>query len=123
MKYPINPVNFEDKFSLFDAQWSPKIVAEMNEYQFKLVRLDGEFVWHQHDETDETFIVLEGEVTIDFDEGAVPLKAGEMLVVPKGVRHRPHTKSEAKVLLVEPRGIVNTGDVKSEFTAPQDDWI
>ena len=95
----------------------------MNDYQFKLVRLEGEFVWHQHEETDETFIVLEGELTIDLESGPVVLSAGEMLVIPKGTRHRPRATSEAKVLLVEPRGVVNTGDTASELTAAQDVWV
>lgn len=116
-------VNFNQKFSLFEEQWSPRVIAEMNDYQFKLVRVKGEFVWHQHDETDETFIVLEGELTIDLEAGPVILRAGEMLVVPKGMPHRPHAASEAKVLLVEPAGVVNTGDVSSELTAPQDAWV
>jgi len=116
-------VNFNQKFSLFEEQWSPKVIAEMNNYQFKLARLEGEFVWHQHEETDETFIVLEGELSIDLESGPVVLRAGEMLVIPKGMRHRPHATTEAKVLLVEPVGVVNTGDVESELTAPQDVWV
>ena len=95
----------------------------MNDYQFKLVRLEGEFVWHHHEETDETFIVLEGELTIDLESGPVLLSAGEMLVIPRGMRHRPHATSEVKVLLVEPRGVVNTGDTASELTAAQDVWV
>ena len=108
---------------MFQEQWSPKVIAEMNDYQFKLVRLEGEFVWHEHQDTDETFIVLEGELTIDLESGPVVLRAGEMLVIPKGMRHRPHAAYEAKVLLLEPPGVVNTGDAKSELTAPQDAWI
>lgn len=121
-KFPTK-VNFNQKFSLFEEQWSPKVIAEMNNYQFKLARLEGEFVWHQHEETDETFIVLEGELSIDLESGPVVLRAGEMLVIPKGMRHRPHATTEAKVLLVEPVGVVNTGDVESELTAPQDVWV
>ena len=123
MKTSPAKVNFNQKLSLFREQWSPKVIAEMNDYQFKLVRLEGEFDWHQHEETDETFIVLEGELTIDFESGPVELSAGEMLVIPKGMRHRPHATSEAKVLLVEPRGVVNTGDTASELTAAQDIWV
>ena len=119
----MNPVDFADKFALFNDQWAPRVIAEMNDYQFKLVRLQGDFVWHQHDDTDEVFIVLEGEIEIDFEEGSVPLHAGQMLVVPKGVRHCPRARDEAKVLLVEPRGVVNTGDVESELTADNDQWI
>ena len=95
----------------------------MNDYQFKLVRLQGEFVWHEHTDTDETFIVLEGSLVIDFKEGAVTLNAGEMVVVPKGCLHRPRADTEAKLLLVEPVGVVNTGDTQSALTAPLDDWL
>lgn len=123
MKPSPTKINFKQKFMLFEEQWSPKVIAEMNDYQFKVVRLEGEFVWHQHDDTDETFIVLDGELTIDLESGPVILCAGEMLVIPRGMRHRPHASSEAKVLLVEPAGVVNTGDAKSELTAPQDVWI
>ena len=117
------PISFAEKFDCFFEQWSPKVVAEMNDYQFKLVRLEGEFVWHDHQDTDETFIVLEGKLLIDFQGGTVELDAGQMLVVPKGVPHRPRASAEAKVLLVEPKGVINTGDVQSEKTAPLDDWI
>lgn len=123
MKSSPTKINFDQKLTLFEEQWSPKVIAEMNDYQFKLVRLQGEFVWHQHEDTDETFIVLEGELTIDLESGPVVLSAGEMLVIPKGMRHRPHAVFEAKVLLVEPAGVVNTGDAKSKLTAPQDVWI
>jgi mannose-6-phosphate isomerase-like protein (cupin superfamily) len=99
-KTPV-PISFAEKFDCFFEQWSPKVVAEMNDYQFKLVRLEGEFVWHDHQDTDETFIVLEGKLLIDFQGGTVELEAGQMLVVPKGVPHRPRASAEAKVLLVE----------------------
>ncbi len=121
-KTPV-PISFAEKFDCFFEQWSPKVVAEMNDYQFKLVRLEGDFVWHDHQDTDETFIVLEGKLLIDFQAGTVELEAGQMLVVPKGVPHRPRASAEAKVLLVEPKGVINTGDVQSEKTAPLDDWI
>ena len=117
------PVNFTEKFAVFNDQWAPKILAEMNDYQFKLVRLQGEFVWHEHTDTDETFIVLEGSLVIDFKEGSVTLNAGEMVVVPKGCLHRPRADTEAKLLLVEPVGVVNTGDTQSALTAPLDDWL
>lgn len=117
------PITFSDKFDCFAEQWAPKVVAEMNDYQFKLVRLEGDFVWHDHQDTDETFIVLEGKLVIDFHDGAVELEAGQMLVVPKGVPHRPRAASEARVLLVEPKGVINTGDAQSDRTAPLDDWI
>jgi len=117
------PVNFTEKFAVFNDQWAPKIIAQMNDYQFKLVRLQGEFVWHEHTDTDETFIVLEGSLVIDFKEGSVTLNAGEMVVVPKGCLHRPRADTEAKLLLVEPIGVVNTGDTQSALTAPLDDWL
>ena len=123
MKTSPAKVNFNQKLSLFREQWSPKVIAQMNDYQFKLVRLQGEFVWHEHTDTDETFIVLEGSLVIDFKEGAVTLNAGEMVVVPKGCLHRPRADTEAKLLLVEPVGVVNTGDTQSALTAPLDDWL
>src|SRR6201996_3917523 len=105
-----SPINFAQKFSLFDERWQPKVVAEMNDYQFKIVKLLGDFVWHDHTDTDETFIVLEGTLRIDFRDGAVHVSAGEMFVVPKGVEHKPYAESEVKLLLIEPRGVPNTGD-------------
>lgn len=116
-------INFEQKFSLFTEQWSPKVVAEMNDYQFKVVRLEGDFIWHDHKETDERFIVLEGKLRIDFRDGAVNLSAGEMFVVPKGVEHKPFADGEVKLLLIEPRGVTNTGNETSARTAQNDVWI
>ena len=95
----------------------------MTNYQFKLARLEREFVWHQHDDTDEMFIVLEGELSIDLESGPVVLRPGEMLVIPRGMRYWPHAASEAEVLVVEPVGVVNTGDAESELTATQDFWV
>jgi mannose-6-phosphate isomerase-like protein (cupin superfamily) len=116
-------INFNKKFKLFGEQWKPKVIAEMNDYQFKIVRLEGDFVWHDHKDTDETFIVLEGVLRIDFRDGAVHLSAGEMLVVPKGVEHKPFAEREVKVLLIEPRGVLNTGHEVGERTAENDVWI
>jgi len=116
-------VNFKKKLGLFDEQWSPKVIAEMNDYQFKVVKIQGEFVWHDHEDTDETFIVLEGSLRIDFRDGSVNLSEGEMYVVPKGVEHKPYAQHEAKVLLIEPQGVVNTGDKASSKTAENDVWI
>ncbi|WP_370286101.1 cupin domain-containing protein [Pseudooceanicola nanhaiensis] len=112
------------KTALFSEQWQPKVVAEMNDYQFKVARLEGDFVWHSHADTDETFIVLEGSLRIDFRDGAVELAAGEMFVVPKGKEHKPFAAKEVKVMLIEPRGVVNTGDEdQGERTAQNDVWI
>ena len=117
-------INLSNKLSLFSEHWSPKIVAQMNDDQFKLAKLQGDFVWHRHPETDEVFIVLEGRLRIDFRDGAVTLDKGDMFVVPKGVEHKPFAESECHVLLVEPAGTVNTGDADiSEMTAPEGEWI
>src|ERR1700723_2164506 len=114
-------INFSEKLGLFDEQWAPKVVAEMNNYQFKIVKLCGDFIWHDHKNTDETFIVIEGNLRIDFRDGSVNIAAGEMFVVPKGVEH---ARDEVKLLLIEPRGVLNTGDEEtSERTAANDVWI
>jgi len=116
-------LNFEDKLGLFDEHWMPKVIAEMNDYQFKIVKIQGDFVWHDHPDTDETFIVLDGKLRIDFRDGHVDLGKGEMYVVPKGVEHKPFAQDEVKMLLIEPRGVVNTGDKDGELTAVNDVWI
>ena len=95
----------------------------MNDYQFKIVRLQGDFIWHDHKDTDETFIILEGKLRIDFRDGAVNLSTGEMLVVRKGVEHKPFADGEVKLLLIEPRGVPNTGHEDSDRTAQNDVWI
>jgi mannose-6-phosphate isomerase-like protein (cupin superfamily) len=95
----------------------------MNEYQFKVVKLRGDFIWHDHKDTDETFIVIDGSLRIDFRDGAVTLRAGEMFVVPKGVEHKPYAEEEVRLLLIEPRGVLNTGDKGGERTAQNDVWI
>ena len=120
---PYQAINFAQKFGLFDEQWQPKVVAEMNDYQFKIVKIEGDFVWHDHKETDETFIVLEGELRIDFRDGAVTVKAGEMFVVPRGIEHKPYAASEVKMMLIEPRGVLNTGGAGGARTAENDVWI
>ena len=119
-----SPINFEQKLSLFSDRWSPKVIAELNnEYQFKLVKLQGEFVWHDHAETDEVFVVIDGRLTIEFRDGEVELTRGEMFIVPRGVEHKPFAKDECKVLLIEPKGVMNTGDAGGELTAENDVWI
>jgi len=116
-------VNLNDKLSKFSDHWSPKVIAEMNDYQFKLAKIHGEFVWHNHLDTDEVFIVLSGQMKIELENETVELSAGEMYVVTKGVMHKPSAENECQVMLVEPRGVVNTGDVQSELTASNDVWI
>jgi mannose-6-phosphate isomerase-like protein (cupin superfamily) len=117
------PINFREKLSKIAEHWSPRVVAELNDYQFKLVKVQGEFVWHAHADTDEAFVVLDGRMTIAFEDGAVDLSAGEMFVVPKGVRHKPFARQECHVLLMEPFGVINTGDAASPLTAPNDVWV
>ncbi len=117
------PINFKQKLAKFSEHWSSRVVAEMNDYQFKLVKVEGEFVWHDHPETDEVFIVLEGTLDIEFRDGKVTLESGEMFVVPKGLEHRPVAQQECKLMLVEPKGLVNTGDTESELTAENDVWV
>jgi len=116
-------VNFTQKLSLFTDHWQPRVIAEMNDYQFKIVKIEGEFIWHQHADTDETFIVLDGQLRLDFRDGHVIVNAGEMYVVPKGVEHRPVAEAEVRMLLIEPRGVVNTGDQGGDRTAQNDVWI
>jgi mannose-6-phosphate isomerase-like protein (cupin superfamily) len=116
-------INFQQKFGLFDEQWKPKVVAEMNDYQFKIAKLQGYFVWHDHKDTDETFIVLDGVLRIDFRDGCVEIGAGEMFVVPRGVEHKPYAEREVKLLLIEPRGVLNTGEAGGERTALNDVWV
>jgi len=113
-----NAINLARKLNQFDDQWSPKIIAEMDGFQFKLAKLEGDFVWHSHPDTDEAFIVIEGQLRIDFRDGAVTLNRGEMLVVPKGVEHKPFAESECHVMVLVREGTVNTGDAQaSELTA------
>ncbi len=117
------PINLQEKFAEFSDHWSPKIIAQMNDYHFKLVKFIGEFVWHNHDDTDEVFIVLDGEMSIQFRDGRVALKSGEMFVVPKGAEHKPSADKECKIMLVEPVGTINTGDSGGELTAKENVWI
>jgi mannose-6-phosphate isomerase-like protein (cupin superfamily) len=99
------------------------VIAELNDYQFKIVRIEGDFIWHDHPMTDEAFIVLEGVLRIDLPDGAVSIGPGEMYVVPKGLKHKPYAASEVKMLLIEPRGTLNTGEEGGERTAKSDLWI
>ena len=116
-------INFGEKFEKISEQWSPKVIAQMNEYQFKLGRIQGEFIWHSHAETDEVFIVLGGAMRIAFRDGTVDLKEGEMIVISKGVEHKPAAQEECRIMLVEPAGTVNTGESINELTINEDQWI
>lgn len=116
-------INIQDKLNLFTEQWSPKVIAQMNDTQFKLAKFQGEFVWHAHEDTDETFIVVDGSMQIHFRDKTVTLEKGEMIVIPKGVEHKPSADIECCAMLVESCGTVNTGDTGGDMTAPNDVWI
>ena len=116
-------INLKEKLSKFTKHWSPRIIAEMNDYQFKIAKIKGEFIWHDHKDTDETFIVIEGTMCIKFRDSIVELSEGEMFVVPKGVEHKPCAINECKILVVEPRGVINTGDAGGELTITEDVWV
>ena len=117
-------INLANKLSLFTDQWSPKIIAQTDDYQFKLAKLEGDFVWHSHPDTDEVFIVLEGQLRIDFRDGAVTVNMGELLVVPKSVEHKPYAESECHVMVLVRAGTVNTGNAPvNELTADGSTWI
>jgi mannose-6-phosphate isomerase-like protein (cupin superfamily) len=119
----MTPINLRDKLTLFSDLWSPRVVAALNDYQFKLVKLQGEFVWHDHPHTDEAFLVIDGEMEIGFRDRTVTLRAGDLFVVPKGVEHITRAARECHALIVEPRGVVNTGDAGGRLTAANDVWI
>jgi len=106
----MDKVNLAEKFSLFEDRWNPKLVGVLDDYDIKLVKLEGEFVWHKHDEEDELFLVVDGKMSIDFHERTVELGPGEFLVIPKGTQHRPRAEQECRVLLLERAGVINTGD-------------
>lgn len=116
-------VDLRAKLALIGEHWSPRVVAELNDYQFKLVKFEGEFVWHTHDDTDEAFLVIAGQMRIGFRDREVVVRAGELFVVPKGIEHITRADAECHALIIEPRGVVNTGDTGGEQTAPNDVWI
>lgn len=118
-----NAVNLQEKFSKFNEHWSPKIIAEMNNYHFKLAKIEGDFTWHSHPDTDEFFLVIKGTMKIIFRDGEVELNAGEAFVVPKGVEHKTYAENECKIMFVDPAGTQNTGDAGGEQTAEDNVWI
>ena len=117
------PINIYSKFNKFDDYWSPKVISKMNNYQFKLVKIKGEFIKHNHSDTDEVFIVIKGGMRIEFDSEIMEINEGEMIVVPRGVDHKPTSEEECQIMLVEPKGTLNTGNVKGDLTATNDEWI
>lgn len=116
-------INLEEKLAKITEQWLPKIVTQMNDYYFKLVKIEGDFIWHSHPETDEVFVVLKGELRIDFRDDSVRLREGEMVVVPRGVEHKPFAEKECHLMMVEPAGTLNTGDAGGEKTVNAPEWI
>lgn len=116
-------IDLAERFEQITDLWSPKVVARLNDYEIKLVRVQGEFVWHTHDDTDELFLVLQGVLTIQMRDGDVRLKAGQLFVVPRGFEHRPVAEGEVRAMLIEPAGVINTGDAGGALTAPYDDSL
>jgi mannose-6-phosphate isomerase-like protein (cupin superfamily) len=117
-------INLAEKFSMLpDEDYSLRIIAKMNEYEFKIVKFKGEFVWHSHTDTDETFIILKGKMLMNFRDKIIELNAGEMIVIPKGVEHKPTSEKGYEALLIEPEGVPNTGDVESEMAIKKVEWI
>ena len=122
-KIIMKKINFGKKFKKFSEHWSPKVIAELNDYQFKLVKIKNDFVWHNHQHTDEAFIVINGTIYIEFEDKTEEINEGEMIIVPKGINHKPFAKNEAEIMIVEPRGVINTGKINDDLTAPNDQWI
>jgi mannose-6-phosphate isomerase-like protein (cupin superfamily) len=116
-------VDLSRSLASFTEHWSPKVVARLNDYEVKVVRIAGEFVWHTHDDTDELFLVLDGELTIQLRDGDVRLGPGQLFVVPRGVEHCPVAQGEVQAVLIEPRGVVNTGSAGGPLTAAYDDSL
>lgn len=116
-------VNLTEKFNLFNEHWAPKIVGELNGQHVKLAKLKGEFVWHHHEVEDEMFLVVQGQLTMRLRDGDIVLRAGEFLIVPRGVEHQPVAEEEVHVLLFEPQGTLNTGNVQDEHTKTNLDVI
>ena len=121
----IEPINIMKKFSLFNEEWTPKIIGELNNQYVKLCKLKDDFVWHSHENEDELFMVFKGTLLMEFRDGRIAeIKEGEILIVPKGVEHRPHTNGDIVFnLLFEPKTTLHTGDVQSELTVNDLDWI
>ena len=119
----MNPIDLADKFSQFDQYWSPRIIGAVNDSYVKVAKLNGEFVWHSHEQEDELFLVVKGRLTVRFRDGDIHLNEGQMLIVERGVEHQPVAESEAHVLIVEPKATLNTGDVVDERTVRDLQWI
>jgi mannose-6-phosphate isomerase-like protein (cupin superfamily) len=120
----VEKINLLDKFGKLPAgDYAVRLVAKMNDYDFKIVKFKGDFVWHSHRETDETFMVMEGTLVMNFRDRKVEVRPGEMIIVPKGIEHKPSSEDGYKALLIEPEGVPNTGDVRSEITVEKVEWV
>jgi mannose-6-phosphate isomerase-like protein (cupin superfamily) len=120
----IKKINFDEKFTkLPEGDYAVGIIAKMNNYEFKIVKFKGDFIWHRHEDTDETFIILDGTMVMNFRDRTIKLQKGEMIVIPKGVEHKPSSVSGYKALLIEPEGVPNTGNVKSDVTINKIEWV
>jgi len=120
----VEKINLRGKFGKLPiGDYAVRLVAKMNDYDFKIVKFKGDFVWHSHPETDETFIIMEGRLAMNFRDGKVEVGAGEMIVIPKGVEHKPSSENGYKALLIEPEGVRNTGDVRSGITIEKGEWV
>jgi len=117
-------INISDKFGKLPAgDYAVGVIAKMNDYEFKIVKFKGDFLWHSHPDTDETFIIMEGTLVMNFKDRKVEVHAGEMIVIPKGVEHKPSSENGYKALLIEPEGVPNTGDVQNEITIAKVEWV
>jgi mannose-6-phosphate isomerase-like protein (cupin superfamily) len=120
----VQKINLSDKFGKLPVgDYAVRLVAKMNSYDIKIVKFKGDFIWHSHPETDETFIIMEGTLVMNFRDRKVEVRAGEMIVIPKGVEHKPSSENGYKALLIEPEGVSNTGDVQSELTIERFEWV
>ena len=120
----IKKINITQKLKKISEYWSPKVIAEMNDYQFKLAKVKNEFVWHKHEDTDETFFIVNGQLTIELKKmEKIILNKGDMVVIPKGVEHKPIAAEECEIMLIEPNKTIITGNVKYEMTTKNDQWI
>lgn len=120
----VTKINLAQKLTLIEDHWHPRVIAQLNNQHVKLVKFQGEFVWHHHEDADELFFVVKGRLRMDFRDKSEWLEAGEMIVVPRGIEHRPYAEEEVEVMLFEPTGLLNTGNVTDETkTAPLDDWL
>ncbi len=120
----VEKINLSDKFGKLPAgDYAVRLVAKMNNYDFKIVKFKGDFIWHSHPETDETFIIMEGTLVMNFRDCNVEVGAGEMIVIPKGVEHKPSSENGYKAILIEPEGVPNTGNVRNEITIEKVEWV